>query len=75
MKRLNQYLDNRQKLRFTVIQSVAFWYPHGGGTKNGPHNAANVYGFRPFKGGEDSPDTAEPLIVNGGSQDFWRFFG
>ena len=66
---VDQYLDNRQKLGFTVIQSVAFWYPHGGGMESGPHNAANVYGCRPFKGGEDFPDTAEPMIVNGGSPD------
>jgi hypothetical protein len=66
---VDQYLDNRQKLGFTVIQSVAFWYPHGGGMKSGPHNAANVYGFRPFRGEEDSPNTAEPLIAEGGSPD------
>ncbi|MGB8226052.1 MAG: DUF4038 domain-containing protein [Sedimentisphaerales bacterium] len=66
---VDQYLDNRQKLGFTVIQSVAFWYPHGGGMKSGPHNAANAYGHRPFSGDEDSPNTAEPLIVKGGSPD------
>lgn len=66
---IDQYLDNRQKLGFTVIQTVAFWFPHGGGMKMGPHNAANVYGFRPFKGGEDSPETSEPLVVKGGSPD------
>jgi len=63
------YLDNRQKLGFTVIQSVVFWYPHGGGMESGPHNAANAYGYRPFRGDEDSPDTGEPLIVKGGSPD------
>ena len=63
------YLDNRQKLGFNVIQSVAFWYPHGGGIDSGPHNAANVYGHRPFVGGDDSPNTAEPLVVKGGSPD------
>ncbi|GJM33914.1 MAG: hypothetical protein DHS20C18_29150 [Saprospiraceae bacterium] len=66
---VNQYLDNRQKLGFTVIQSVAFWYPHGGGMKNGPHNAANAYGHRPFSGEETAPNTAEPLLVEGGSPD------
>lgn len=72
---VDHYLDNRQKLGFTVIQSVVFWYPHGGGIKSGPHNAANAYGHRPFSGDEDSPDTAEPLIVKGGSpespNDYW----
>ena len=63
---IDTYLDNRQKLGFTVIQTVAFWYPHGGGMEMGPHNAANAYGFRPFSGGEDSPDTSEPLTVSGG---------
>src|SRR4030042_5307333 len=52
---IDYYLDNRQKLGFTVIQTVAFWYPHGGGMESGPHNAANAYGFRPFRGDEDSP--------------------
>lgn len=69
------YLDNRQKLGFNVIQTVAFWYPHGGGMESGPHNAANVYGHRPFAGGEDSPNTSEPLVVAGGSpaspNDYW----
>lgn len=72
---VDQYLDNRQKLGFTVIQSVAFWYPHGGGMESGPHNATNVYGFRPFKGEDNSPDTSEPLIIKGGSpnspNDYW----
>ena len=72
---VDHYLDNRQRLGFTVIQSVVFWYPHGGGIESGPHNAANAYGHRPFKGGEDSPDTAEPLVVAGGSpeapNDYW----
>ncbi len=63
------YLDNRQKLGFTVIQSVVFWYPHGGGIASGPHNAANAYGHRPFRGGEDAPNTAQPLLVEGGSPD------
>lgn len=63
------YLDHRQKLGFTVIQSVVFWYPHGGGIESGPHNAANAYGHRPFSGDEDAPDTSEPLLVKGGSPD------
>ena len=66
---VDAYLDNRQKLGFNVIQAVTYWYPHGGGIKNGPENAANAYGFRPFAGGEDSPNTAEPLTVPGGSAD------
>jgi len=66
---IDHYLDNRQKLGFTVIQTVAFWYPHGGGMTSGPHNAANVYGFNPFRGDEDSPDTSEPLTIEGGSPD------
>ena len=77
-EQVDQYLDHRQKLGFTVIQSVAFWYPHGGGLASGPHNAANAYGHRPFAGGEDSPDTAQPLVVEGGSadapNDYWDHF-
>ena len=72
---VDQYLNNRQKLGFTVIQSVVYWYPHGGGIPSGPHNASNAYGHRPFHGDEDSPNTAEPLIVKGGSpeapNDYW----
>lgn len=72
---VDQYLDNRRELGFTVIQSVAFWYPHGGGFDSGPHNAANAYGYRPFTGGEDAPNTAAPRIVPGGSpeapNDYW----
>jgi hypothetical protein len=66
---VDQYLDNRQRLGFTVIQSVAFWFPHGGGIEMGPHNATNAYGHRPFTGSADAPNTAEPLIVPGGSPD------
>lgn len=66
---IDHYLDNRQKLGFSVIQSVVFWYPHGGGIKSGPHNAANAYGHRPFSGSADAPNTAEPLLVKGGSPD------
>lgn len=72
---IDLYLDNRQKLGFTVIQTVAFWYPHGGGMEMGPHNAANTYGFRPFSGSEDMPNTSEPLVVSGGGpsapNDYW----
>lgn len=69
------YLDDRQSKGFTVIQSVVYWYPHGGGIESGPHNAANAYGHRPFAGGDDAPDTARPLTVAGGSpvapNDYW----
>ena len=72
---VDQYLDHRQETGFNVIQSVAFWYPHGGGIKSGPHNAANAYGHRPFTGGKDSPNTSEPLLAAGGSptapNDYW----
>jgi hypothetical protein len=72
---VDQYLGARQKLGFTVIQSVAYWYPHGGGIASGPGNAEDAYGHRPFTGGEDSPNTAEPLVVPGGSpgapNDYW----
>lgn len=69
------YLDNRQALGFTVIQSVAHWSPHGGGMRRSPDNAANAYGHRPFTGSENSPNTSEPLGVQGGSpetpNDYW----
>lgn len=69
------YLDNRQKLGFTVIQSVAHWSPHGGGLRRSPDNAANAYGHRPFNGKENDPNTSEPLIVKGGDintpNDYW----
>ena len=72
---IDMYLDNRHNLGFSVIQTVAFWYPHGGGMEMGPHNAANAYGFRPFTGGNDTPNTSEPLLVEGGSpevpNDYW----
>ena len=66
---IDEYLDDRQKLGFTVIQVVAYWYPHGGGLAMGPNNAANAYGFRPFTGDENSPDIRKPLVVKGGSPD------
>ncbi|SMF28254.1 Putative collagen-binding domain of a collagenase [Alteromonadaceae bacterium Bs31] len=72
---IDRYLDNRQALGFTVIQSVAFWFPHGGGLSMGPHNAANVYGHRPFVGEHDAPNTAQPLLIEGGDankpNDYW----
>lgn len=72
---VDQYLDSRQELGFTVIQSVAHWSPHGGGMKRSPDNAANAYGHRPFTGEEKSPNTDEPLMVEGGSllspNDYW----
>jgi hypothetical protein len=68
-EQVNTYLDNRATKGFTVIQTVAFWYPHGGGLDVGPHNAPNAYGHRPFMGGEDHPDTSEPRTVRGGSPD------
>jgi hypothetical protein len=72
---VDQYLDNRQELGFTVIQSVAHWSPHGGGMKRSPDNAPNAYGHSPFTGDEKSPNTSEPLIIAGGSSiapnDYW----
>lgn len=72
---VDHYLDHRRKLGFNVVQAVVFWYPHGGGFESGPHNAANAYGHRPFSGGEDAPDTAAPLLVQGGGptqpNDYW----
>jgi hypothetical protein len=72
---VDHYLDTRQAQGFTVIQTVAFWYPHGGGIPTGPHNATNAYGHRPFTGDRDHPNTAEPLIVTGGQptqpNDYW----
>jgi hypothetical protein len=68
-EQVNQYLDNRQRKGFTVIQAVGFWYPHGGGLPSGPHNAANAYGHRPFSGDDDHPNTAQPLLMKGGGPD------
>jgi len=74
-EQVDQYLDSRQKLGFSVIQAVAHWSPHGGGMQRSPDNAANAYGFRPFTGTEEKPNTAEPLVVKGGSanapNDYW----
>ena len=66
---VNQYLDNRQSLGFTVIQTVVHWSPHGGGMERSHDNAPNAYGHQPFIGDEKSPNTAEPLLVKGGSPD------
>ena len=60
---VDQYLDNRQGLGFTVIQTVVHWSPHGGGMKRSPDNAPNAYGHKPFTGDEKSPNTSEPLVV------------
>lgn len=72
---VDQYLDSRQSLGFTVIQAVAHWSPHGGGMNRSPDNAANTYGHRPFTGEEKSPNTDEPLVVEGGDRnspnDYW----
>ncbi|MEP1445246.1 MAG: DUF4038 domain-containing protein [Paraglaciecola sp.] len=69
------YLDHRQKLGFNVIQAVAHWSPHGGGMKRSPDNAPNAYGHRPFTGDEQHPNTAEPLVIKGGTpqapNDYW----
>ncbi len=62
------YLDDRKKQGFSVIQAVAYWYPHGEDGP-GPHNAPNAYGHRPFGGGEDDPRTRKPLVAGGGSAD------
>jgi hypothetical protein len=72
---VDKYLDSRQALGFTVIQTVAHWSPHGGGMERSPNNAANAYGHRPFTGEEGFPNTAEPLIKEGGGpespNDYW----
>lgn len=72
---IDQYLDSRQALGFTVIQAVAHWSPHGGGMKRSPDNAPNAYGHRPFSGKEKFPNTSEPLVINGGNpqspNDYW----
>jgi hypothetical protein len=72
---VDRYLDDRQKLGFSVIQTVAHWYPHGGGMPLGPSNKPDAYGFRPFEGPEDNPDVTKPLVVPGGSpeapNDYW----
>lgn len=72
---VDEYLDSREALGFTVIQSVAHWSPHGGGLKRSPDNAPNAYGHRPFTGDENSPNTADALVHKGGGSlspnDYW----
>ncbi|WNH10367.1 DUF4038 domain-containing protein [Thalassobellus suaedae] len=72
---VDQYLDSRQALGFTVIQAVSHWSPHGGGLSRSPDNAKNAYGHSPFTGDEKHPNTSEPLVVKGGSMnapnDYW----
>ena len=63
-----EYLDQRSRQGFNVIQAVAYWYPHGEDGP-GPTNAANQYGHSPFEGGTDNPDTSCPKVVAGGSPD------
>ena len=66
---VNNYLDDRSNKGFTLIQSVIFWFPHGNFKPYGPLNETNAYGFRPFTGDADSPNTSEPLLIEGGSMD------
>lgn len=68
-EQIDHYLDNRREKGFTLIQSVAFWYPHGEFKPIGPLNETNAYGSRPFTGSANSPNTSEPLLVDGGSMD------
>jgi len=72
---VEDYLDDRKNKGFNVIQSVAFWYPHGEFKPLGPLNEMNAYGFRPFTGDADAPNTSEPLLAEGGSainpNDYW----
>lgn len=63
-----EYLDQRSRQGFNVIQAVAYWYPHGEDGP-GPTNAANAYGHSPFEGGADDPDTARTKVAVGGSPD------
>ncbi len=66
-EQVDQYLDHRAAKGFTVIQSVAFWYPHGPFEPIGPLNEANFYGHRPFEGESHDPNTSVPLTNEGGS--------
>lgn len=74
-EQVDLYLDDRKEKGFTVIQSVAFWYPHGAIEPLGPLNPTNTYGHRPFPGPEDDPQTGVPLVLDGGSSlepnDYW----
>ncbi|HUT90030.1 MAG TPA: glycoside hydrolase family 140 protein [Thermoguttaceae bacterium] len=63
-----EYLDQRSRQGFNVIQAVVYWYPHGEDGP-GPTNAANQYGHAPFEGGADDPDTSRARVVEGGSPD------
>ncbi len=76
-EQVDLYLDARQAQGFQLVQSVAFWFPHGGIDSLGPHNAPNAYGHRPFKGGVNSPETSQALVIKGGSaenpNDYWDF--
>ena len=77
------YLDNRKAKGINVIQSVIHWPvdAHGNGrlsgltSGTGTQNPVNVYGHRPFKGGDNHPDPDSLFIVPGGSpddpNDFW----
>jgi hypothetical protein len=47
-----EYLDQRSRQGFNVVQAVAYCYPHGEDGP-GPTNAANQYGHPPFEGGAD----------------------
>ena len=62
------YLDQRHRQGFNVIQAVAYWYPHGEDGP-GPTNAVNQYGHSPFEGGVDDPDTSRAKVIDGGSPD------
>jgi len=55
---IDQYLDNRKEKGFTLIQAVAYWYPHGAIEALGPLNQHNVYGLRPFVGERNAPETS-----------------
>jgi hypothetical protein len=72
---VNDYLADRRAKGFSVVQAVAFWFPHGGGVSDRLHNAENAYGHRPFLGDPENPDTAQPLVRPGGSlthpNDYW----
>ncbi len=72
---VDSYLDDRQARGFTIIQSVAFWFPHGVLKENGPLNAANAYGHRPFAGEANAPSTSTPQVIPGGGaldpNDYW----
>jgi hypothetical protein len=74
-EQIDQYLDDRCEKGFNLIQSVAFWYPYGEFEPIGPLNETNAYGFRPFTGSANSPNTSDPFLVGGGSiddpNDYW----